>query len=196
LRPLSAKLLPPTKPEREGWVDREQLFGFSGRSRKGLIQLARDFGFPRIPDPSTGCALTETRFSKKVFDLVKLQPYAGHWDFELLNYGRHFRYDDTAKVVVGRRETENAQLESMHDQSQASSSAVLRPANYVGAMALVVGPVTQGLLDFAGGLLCRYGHADAVSDPQVEVVQRGRTWRMSIHPQNAAEEASTLASIR
>ena len=37
LRPLSAKLLEPTKPEREGLVDREKLYNFEGRSRKGLI---------------------------------------------------------------------------------------------------------------------------------------------------------------
>ena len=61
LRPLSAKLLPPTWPEREGLVDRQQLFDFSGRGRKGLIALAKRFGFKEIPSPSTGCALTETR---------------------------------------------------------------------------------------------------------------------------------------
>ena len=34
LRPLSAQNLPASRAEREGWVKREQLFGFSGRSRK------------------------------------------------------------------------------------------------------------------------------------------------------------------
>ena len=45
LRPLSAKFLPITLPEREGWVDREKLYEFQGRSRKGLIKLAKEFGF-------------------------------------------------------------------------------------------------------------------------------------------------------
>ena len=40
LRPLSAKLLPATLPEREGWVDREALFAFHGRNRKPQIALA------------------------------------------------------------------------------------------------------------------------------------------------------------
>jgi tRNA U34 2-thiouridine synthase MnmA/TrmU len=35
VRPLSARRLPPTLPERAGWIDRQQLFGFTGRSRKG-----------------------------------------------------------------------------------------------------------------------------------------------------------------
>ena len=34
LRPLSAKRLPITLPEEKGWVNRERLLGFSGRSRK------------------------------------------------------------------------------------------------------------------------------------------------------------------
>jgi len=34
LRPLSAKLMEPTTPEIEGWVDREKLLDISGRSRE------------------------------------------------------------------------------------------------------------------------------------------------------------------
>jgi len=39
LRPLCAKNLPPTLPEREGWVDREQLHDFEGRTRKPQMAL-------------------------------------------------------------------------------------------------------------------------------------------------------------
>ena len=44
LRPLSAQLLPPTKPEIEGWVNREKLLNYSGRSRKPQMSLAKQFG--------------------------------------------------------------------------------------------------------------------------------------------------------
>ena len=40
LRPLCARNLPPTLPEREGWVDRSRLFDFHGRNRKPQIALA------------------------------------------------------------------------------------------------------------------------------------------------------------
>ena len=50
LRPLSAKLLPPTIPEIEGWIDREQLYDISGRERKIQIKLAKKFGFQILPD--------------------------------------------------------------------------------------------------------------------------------------------------
>ena len=55
LRPLSAKNLPPTLPEREGWVDREKLFSFSGRNRKPQMQLAEQYGIEEYAQPAGGC---------------------------------------------------------------------------------------------------------------------------------------------
>jgi tRNA(Ile)-lysidine synthase TilS/MesJ len=195
LRPLSARMLPPTSPEREGLVNRDQLYRFWGRNRKGLIQLARQFGFREIPHPSTGCALTEVHFSKKVHDLLKRYPDAKRWDFEILKMGRHFRFDDSAKVVVGRREGENQQLEYMHSLPEASSTAALRPHNYRGALALVIGPLTDDVARFAGGLLCRYGKVGPVAEPQIEVLERHRRWIMPIGPCSVAQRARTLAAV-
>lgn len=42
LRPLSEKTQLPSKPELEGWVDREKLLNFSGRRRKPQINLANE----------------------------------------------------------------------------------------------------------------------------------------------------------
>ena len=42
LRPLCARNLPPSRAEKEGWVAREQLQDFSGRSRKPQIALAAE----------------------------------------------------------------------------------------------------------------------------------------------------------
>ncbi len=195
LRPLSARMLPPTSPEREGLVDRDKLYDFWGRNRKGLIQLAKRFGFQSIPHPSTGCALTEVRFSKKVHDLLKRYPKATRWDVEVLKMGRHFRFDDTAKVIVGRRELENEQLEYMHSLPEASSSAALIPLNYRGAAALVVGPLTDDVARFAGGLMCRYGKVDCVEEPQIEVQERDGNWIMPIGPCSHAQRATTLAAV-
>jgi len=194
LRPLSAKLLAPTKPEQEGWVDRNRLYEFSGRSRKGLIQLAKDFGFEQIPDASTGCALTEVQFSRKVYDLMQLDPNAKRWDFEILKVGRHFRFNETTKVIVGRTEEENAQLEYMHNLPEASSTALLLPYSYVGALCLIVGPLTDEVLEFAGGLLYRYGKAPTVDDPQVEVIERDRKRIVPVAPTETAQQAKTLAA--
>ena len=62
--------LPPTLPEREGWVDREQLFGFHGRNRKPQIELAERFGFTEWAQPAGGCCFfTDRSYSAKLADL-------------------------------------------------------------------------------------------------------------------------------
>ncbi|MCB9874599.1 MAG: hypothetical protein H6821_10515 [Planctomycetaceae bacterium] len=156
LRPLSAKLLRPTLPEREGWVDREQLYAIEGRSRKRLIELAKKFGLKDIPTPSTGCSLTEPKFSKKVFDLIDSPGESRRWDFELLKIGRHFRYDTHTKVILGRDAAENDQLRYAHQLPDAASTAVFAPENFAGPQALLIGPRTDAAIAFAASLMLRY----------------------------------------
>ena len=156
LRPLSAKLLRPTLPEREGWVDREQLYNIQGRSRKQLIRLANKYGLKEIPTPSTGCSLTEPRFSKKVFDLLDAPGQSRRWDFELLKIGRHFRFDPHTKVIIGRDEAENSQLLYAHQLPDAASSALLTPENFPGPHVLLIGPRTEDAINFAASLMLRY----------------------------------------
>lgn len=156
LRPLSAKLLRPTLPEREGWVDREQLYNIEGRGRKRLIVLARKYGLKAIPTPSTGCSLTEPKFSKKVFDLISAPGESRRWDFELLKIGRHFRFDAQTKVILGRDEAENDQLQYAHQLPDAASTAEFVPENFAGPRALLIGPRTDEAIVFAASLMLRY----------------------------------------
>jgi len=115
LRPLSAKLLPPTIPEERGLVDREGLLDISGRSRKQQMQLAETFGISDYPSPGGGCLLTDPGFSRRLKDLLEHQDDTKERDFELLKYGRHFRLNDNHKVVVGRTREENRQISSLID---------------------------------------------------------------------------------
>ena len=70
LRPLSAKHLPETLPERQGWVDREKLYDFHGRNRKPQIELAKQFGLSDWAQPAGGCCfLTNPEYAKKLPDL-------------------------------------------------------------------------------------------------------------------------------
>jgi len=195
LRPLSAKLLPPTKPERDGLVDREKLYDFEGRSRKGLIALAKQLSLKDIPTPSTGCALTEPRFSQKVFDLIQIDPESQRWDFELLRVGRHFRFDDHTKVVVGRNATDNAQLEYMHRLPEASSAAFLTPKNFGGPAALVIGPVTESAIEYVGGLLVRYSR-NVNSENALVVLEEGDSKTViEVGYCDSAEQARTVATM-
>ena len=193
LRPLSAKLPPPTLPEREGWVNRDDLYDFYGRGRKKLIQLAKSLGIEDIPSPSTGCALTEPKFSQKVFDLVRKQPSSQPWDFELLKVGRHFRLDDETKVVVGRRESENGQLEFMHSQAESTSTAVLRPENFQGPAALIVGPTNSDSMNYASGLVLRYANALDTTKPQVEILTQETRVVVTPVVDERIQNAKTLA---
>jgi len=112
LRPLSARLLPPTLPEREGWVDREKLLAISGRSRKTQIEEVQRLGLDvdDIPQPAGGCCfLTDEAYARKLRDWLDHQERPRHDQeaFVLLKVGRHLRLSDDLKVIVGRDEAEN-----------------------------------------------------------------------------------------
>jgi tRNA-uridine 2-sulfurtransferase len=112
LRPLSAKLLDPTIPEQQGWVDREQLLGISGRGRNVQTELAQHYHL-RYPQPAGGCLLTDPHFGQRLQDLTAHKPKVEIRveDVELLKFGRHFRLSETVKVMVGRHELDNQHLE-------------------------------------------------------------------------------------
>jgi len=109
VRPLSARLLDETAPEREGLVDRARLLDIQGRSRKRQMELAEHYGITEYPNPAGGCLLTERVFSKRLAEAFD------HGEdsletIELLRFGRHFRLPSGARLVVGRDETENDEL--------------------------------------------------------------------------------------
>jgi len=109
LRPLSAKLMKPTIPEREGFVDRERLLDIQGRSRKPQMRLAETFGFHDYPCPAGGCLLTDKGFAHRLRDLFE-HGEDSMYDINLLKVGRHFRLPSGQKVIVGRNEAENRTL--------------------------------------------------------------------------------------
>ena len=112
LRPLTAKNLDLTLPEKEGIVDRAKLMDIRGRSRKPQMALAEKFGIKEYPAPAGGCLLTDPGFAKRVKDAMK------HGDFNaenlaILSVGRHFRLADDVRLIVGRDEKENDILLSL-----------------------------------------------------------------------------------
>jgi len=110
LRPLSAKCLPPTKPEREGVVDRERLCDFSGRTRKPQMDLAARLGITDYSQPAGGCVLTEESFERRFQDWREHAPADRVPTFEQmvrLRLGRHFRLPGGGKIIIGRNAREN-----------------------------------------------------------------------------------------
>jgi len=113
LRPLSAKVLPETIPEKKGWVDRSKLLGITGRSRKPQIQLAEEKNIVDYPCPAGGCMLTQPEFAVKVRDLIEHHIPLNSNDIALIKIGRHFRISKHAKLVVGKNDSENKTILSL-----------------------------------------------------------------------------------
>lgn len=179
LRPLSAKHLPPTIPEQEGWIDREKLYDFSGRSRKELKAVAKRLGLRHTPDAAGGCKLTEANFAPKVFDLLDHREDATLWDCQLLTLGRHFRINKRTKVVIGRDEGQNATLSRLYQRCPRQDCVLVVPANFLGPHAIVVGSADHSVLTEVAQLIIRYVHRPLPDPVEFEVHRPDGTCRMS-----------------
>ena len=164
LRPLSARHLPPTRPEREGWVDRSRLLDFHGRSRKPQMALAAHYGLRDYAQPAGGCCfLTDAQYAVKLADLWRSRGERRYDldDIILLKVGRHIRPAPHFKVIVAREEGEGNFLHGYRKQHVA-----LRSVSHTGPYALIDGdPTVQDVL-LAARVVARYGHgrdADVVT---------------------------------
>jgi tRNA U34 2-thiouridine synthase MnmA/TrmU len=165
LRPLSAKLLPETIPEKRGWVDRSRLLAFSGRSRKMQFDLAKSFDIKDYACPAGGCLLTDPEFSRRIKDLMLYEELNLN-NVELLKIGRHFRLSENAKLVVGRNEKENAKILDLAKEPD----FVFSPLKLAGPTALARGNLDTGLIGTCSGIVCRY--CDLNGSINAEIVYR------------------------
>jgi len=127
LRPLSAKLLAPTIPETEGWVDRSRLLDISGRSRARQMQLAEHYGIKDYPSPAGGCLLTQENFAKRLRLLLALNPDANAQDTEILKTGRHLYLNEDQLLVIGRNHDENIKLQELANEHDILIKVTDRP---------------------------------------------------------------------
>jgi tRNA U34 2-thiouridine synthase MnmA/TrmU len=154
LRPLCAHRMQPTLPEREGWVDRERLFGFSGRSRKPQVALAAELGFSDYAQPAGGCCfLTDENYSVKLRDLWQSRGERRYEldDIMLLKVGRHIRPAPHFKVIVAREEGENRFLHGYRKQYPHLSLT-----SHPGPFALLDGEVDAAAVELAARIVGRY----------------------------------------
>lgn len=166
LRPLSAKLMEPTLPERESWVDREQLYSFAGRSRKPQISLARQLGISDFPAPAGGCVLTDINLASRIERFYQGLFAIGRSDIRvsditLLQLGRQFRLPGGHWLILGRNEQENDRLSELadaddwllHMPERPGPTGLLRRASQT-----IAGTAEEAdILAAAAGLIVRYG---------------------------------------
>ncbi|WP_372681529.1 tRNA 4-thiouridine(8) synthase ThiI [Desulfosarcina sp.] len=164
VRPLSAKMLPETIPEQDGRVDREQLLGLTGRSRKPQLQLAEKFGVTDFPAPTGGCLLTDQIFSRRLKDLFDHQATYPEKDLDLLKFGRHMRLNSKTKIVVGRTQQDNEQINRCIDPE---TDMVLKVADFPGPLVVIPGGGSEPMIMLAAGICV--GYSKAPNDTPVTV---------------------------
>lgn len=163
LRPLSAKLLPPTLAEEEGLVDRNLLLDIQGRSRKRQKELAALYGIKDYPQPGGGCMLTNEGFSNRLKRLLLMYPEATVHDVEIIKWGRAFLVSDKTICMVGRNQSDNQKLESVGTPK----NFVLRSLDNPGPICLMLS--SEGALDLDTAASLTASYSDAAEHAKVRI---------------------------
>jgi tRNA-specific 2-thiouridylase len=186
LRPLCAKLLPPTLPEREGWVNRENLYGFHGRNRKPQIGLATDMNIEKFAQPAGGCCvLTDENYTRRLQDMWAHRQNRDYdlEDIILLKAGRHVRPMPHYKMIIARDEAESNFLTGYRKQF-----AHMQIRDHRGPMILIEGQ--PGLEDF---IICariagRYSSGRNQTTVDVNLWHlNGQTETLTVEPMQATD---------
>ena len=171
LRPLCAKHMPETLPEREGWVDREKLYAFHGRNRKPQLALAKALGFEDFAQPAGGCCfLTDETYSRKLKDLWAARGERKYEldDIMLLKVGRHLRPAPHYKLIISREGGETEYMKGYRGEF-----TYMAPKSHRGAMALIDGTPKPEDFPKAAAILARYCQGRDEPEVTVHVAPKG-----------------------
>ena len=172
LRPMCAKLLPPSLPEREGWVNRELLEGISGRSRARQSELASEFGFSEWASAGGGCPYTDQGFSARIRDFLAFEGKSRNMDeldLRALRYGRQLRLNNGAKVIVGRDESENLRLKELFHSGLNERYEIARIENFIGALVLISKDANDDEKVLCAKIALSYGKSEKDKNYEVKI---------------------------
>jgi tRNA-uridine 2-sulfurtransferase len=188
LRPLCAKLLPETEPERSGKVNRTALLDLQGRGRKRQMEMALHYNVGYYPPPSGGCLLTDAEFSRRLRDLFEHDSDYSIRDIEILKAGRHFRLDEKTKAIIGRNFRDNKWIED----NVRIEDAVMRMSYFPGPTVLVPHGGDEETRFLAARLCHRYSDAPRNREASVDCLIHGE---LSIYTTSAPPD-EILESLR
>ena len=154
LRPLSAGLLAPTIPEEQGLIDRASLFSWFGRGRKPQFAYANEHGLD-IAAPAGGCLLTHEGTALRFAELQMNNPDFSLSDFKLIAFGRHFRFNSGARLIVARIDEENVALEKLLE----TDDYFLMMTDVLGPLGILRGTCSSDDVQKACGIVARYSKA-------------------------------------
>ena len=180
LRPLSAKLLEPTIPELDGRINRELLCDIQGRNRAPQMVLVEKFGLKEYPSPAGGCLLTEKGYCRKLRDLFdhangEIPPVS---DVRLMRFSRQFRLPEGGRIIVGRNRADNQALKALHEEGR----TLVHTVNVPGPTAAVLGPITEGDLLRAAGIVSSYGDKGQLPEIIVRIITPEGSREISVKP--------------
>ncbi len=154
VRPLSAKLLEPTLPERQGWIDRSRLRAWQGKSRRRQERLAAEIGLALVP-PRPDCPLLAEPLASRARQLIRAPRPVESWELSLLAISRRFELANST-VLLGRNREENERLADAARRAGASCTVAISPANFFGPTALLIGDIGEANVQRAAALVARY----------------------------------------
>lgn len=190
VRPLSAKLLEETIPEKQGWIDRKELKGLSGRGRLEQMLLSKELGVRNYPNPAGGCLLTDPEFSKRLKELIEHKEFTQN-NVELLKVGRHLRLASEIKLIVGRNQEENQELEHL---AQEGDYLFYPPPDLAGPTALGRGSFSDESIRLSCKIVCRY--CDLNGRIEAEIIYRRAPQKEEESLKVGAIENGLLSSLR
>lgn len=188
LRPLSAKLLPPTLPEQNGWIDRERLLDLSGRSRRAQLELAKTWELEGYGSPAGGCLLTDPGYCARLRDLMEsglLNMENTQW----IRFGRYFNLSAGAKLVVARQEQECRKLEEL----AGPGDWLLFPLETSGPTALLRGPQAAEWTGLAAALVAYY--CRKASRPEIVLLRAPDLEKTVLQPEPVSEKQALSLRI-
>lgn len=170
VRPLSAKLLSPTQPEIDGIIDREKLFGWSGRGRTTQLEYAKMYNLKHTT-PAGGCILTTVDSGRRFHEFIQHTPEYSLNDFKLLAYGKHFRIGPQTKFIIARNDNEN----TIFEQLVAPDNIFVEMVDSLGPSGIIRGPYTDEDIKLCGSLLARYSKEKMNANVRIALIINGKT---------------------
>lgn len=178
VRPLTARNLPPTLPEKKGWVKREKLMDIRGRIRQPQFELAKKFGITEFPTPAGGCLLTDPNFSRRLRYVLR-RDRLNTKEAERLKVGRHFCLDQGTRIMVGRDEEENKKIMKL----ATPGDFIFKVRDFPGPTTLAWGVLDEEAISSVASLTVRYSDApEGIVEVEYSQVSSGSSNVLKVAP--------------